>query len=352
MQNIAQHVNTADVLQLRLISALGLNSAMKCKYTFKINGYLKATGLKPITIRGWTFEFSANEGIVDGLSVIVPANNPEDLPSILQTPGSRSKATINVPSPSYLFIKRDVRAIEGALSLFGVDTIDLNAPLKEWLPENEEEKTKLELIDFKSDRGEVDVSKLPNVSFDIIARAVISADDIADIEPQLAFCRKGIVDRNEERYIEAIYDFYFFIESLFAQGKTKNPRVKEAFKQSNELRESIEEVLKNPQVIISPRHDELHSFMKQYGGMSVDDIIEHIVDLRGFLHHHTPKRKNAWHPEEHKRYESAANLLGAIAFSVAMRRVIGYLYRSEVINTYAEMFAGAQKVDLDRKTQP
>jgi len=217
----------------------------------------------------------------------VPANNPEDLPSIIQTPGSRSKATINVPSPSYLFIKREVRAIEGTLSLFGIDAIDLNSPLKKWLPENEEDKEKLQLFNFNSDRGEVDVSKLPSISFDIIARAVISADDIADIEPQLAFCRKGIIDRNEERYIEAIYDFYFFLESLFAQGKTKNHRVKQAFKQSKELRECIEEVLKEPHVIISPRREELHLFMKKYGGMSVDDIIEHIVDLRGFHHHHT-----------------------------------------------------------------
>jgi hypothetical protein len=325
---------------------------MKCKYTFKVNGCLKATDLKPITIRGWTFEFSEKDGIVDELSVTVPANNPEDLPSILNTPGSRSKATIHVPSPAFLFIKREVRAIEGALSLFGVNTIDLNSPLQEWLPESKEDKEKLKLFNFKSKRGEIDVSKLPSILFDIIARTVISADDIADIESQLAFCRKGIIDRHEERYIEAIYDFYFFLESLFAQGKTKNHRVKEEFKQSKELRECIEDVLKKPHEIISPRREDLHRFMKKYGGMSVDDIIEHIVDLRGFLHHHTPKRKNAWHPEEHQRYESEANLIAAIAFSVAMRRVLGYLYRQEVIHAYEKMFAVTHKFDEDRKAQP
>lgn len=322
---------------------------MKCKYTFKINGCLKVSNLKPITIRGWTFEFLAKEDIVDKLSVTVPANNPEDRPTIIQTPKTRSKATITVPSPSYLFIKREVRAIDGALSLFGIDTIELNEPLREWIPENEEDKRSLELFNFKSSRGKVDVSKLPDISFDIIARAVISADDISDIEPQLAFWRKGNIDRNEERYIEAIYDFYFFLESLFAGGKTKNYMVKEAFKQSEELRDVIEEIFKNPRMMISPDPTQLSRFMKKYGGMSVDDIIEHIVELRGVLHHHTPKRKNMWHPEEHARYESESNLLGAIVFLVAMRRVNGYLQRKEVISAYVKMFAGNQKVDLERE---
>lgn len=310
---------------------------MKCKYTFKVTGSLKTGELKPVTIRGWTYEFSKKDGIVNELSVTVPANNPEDLPSIIQTPESRSKMTIHVPSPLYLLVKREVRAIEGSLALFGIESINVNSSKTEWLPENEEDKAKLQLFNFKSERGQVDVSKLPNIPFDIIARAIICADDIAEIESQLAFCRKGIIDRTEERYIEAIYDFYFFLESLFAQGKTKNHRVKESFKSSKELRECIEEVFKDPSYI-SLRRSDIERFMGKYGHMSIDDIIDHMVELRGFLHHHTPNRKDAWHPEEHKRYEIECNLFGAVAFCVAMRHVLRYLYRQDVIDTFNKMF--------------
>jgi hypothetical protein len=310
---------------------------MKCKYTFKVNGSLKTGELRPVTIRGWTYEFSIKDGVINEFSVIVPANNPGDLPTIIQTPESRSKMTIHLTSPLFSFVKREVRAIEGSLALFGIESINVNSSKIEWLPENEEDKNRLQLFNFKSERGQIDISKLPNIPFDLIARAIICANEITEIESQLAFCRKGIVERTEERYIEAIYDFYFFLESLFAQGKTKNHRVKESFKSSKELKECIEEVFKEPSYI-SLRRKDIERFMEKYGQMSIDDIIDHIVDLRGFLHHHTPNRKDAWHPEEHKRYEIECNLFGAIAFCVAMRHVLKYIYRQDVIDTYNKMF--------------
>lgn len=301
-------------------------------------GCFKATNLKPITIRGLTFEFFENNGVVNQLSVTVPANNPEDIPAVTHTPEARSKATIHVPWPAFLSVKKEIRAIEGALSLYGIDSIDVHSPKREWLPENQRDKEKLKIFNFKAEPGKLDISKLPNIPFNIVARAVISADKIAEIETQLAFFRKGIIDRNEERHIEAIYDFYFFLESMFAEGKTKNHRVKEAFKRSGELRQSIEEVFKKPHELISPLPEELKQFKTKYGGMSMDEIIKHIVDLRGFLHHHTPKRKDIWHPEEQQHYKLEANLLGGIAFSVAMRRFLGCIGRKEIIKIYTEMF--------------
>ena len=45
------------------------------------------------------------------------------------------------------------------------------------------------------------------------------------------------------------------------------------------------------------------------------EILKKIVELRGFLHHHTLKRKDIWHPEDHNKYETDAHFFQAVAFT-------------------------------------
>jgi hypothetical protein len=157
--------------------------------------------------------------------------------------------------------------------------------------------------------------------FDLLARSVIAANGALDVEMQLAFFRKGIVSFYEERFIEAIYDFYFFLESMFGEGQFKKHGIEEAFKKSRRLTEAIEKVMANPSVTVTPRKSELERFLKRYAGMSVGD-----------------KRKDIWHPMDHKRYESEAHLLRSIACSVAIETSLALLYKQEVMEAYKRAF--------------
>mgnify|MGYP001569965244 FL=1 len=311
---------------------------MKCRYTFKIRGYIKVAELRPIEVHGWSFEFHQEGGLLSQLSVTVPANRPEDIPMITPNPSPEIKAHINRPAPLFLFVKREVRAIESLLSVFGVHQIDLNRFKTKWIPESEEEKASIHINDFSTDVAKADTESMLPMSFDLLARCVIAADEATDVEVQLAFFRKGIVDCYEERFIEAIYDFYFFLESMFGEGQFKKHGVKEAFKKSKPLREAIEKVMANPAANATHRRSELESFLKKYNGMSVEKIIEHIVELRGFLHHHTAKRTDTWHPEDHKRYGSEALLLRSIACCIAIDTSLAYLYRQHVMEAYVRTF--------------
>lgn len=311
---------------------------MKCQYTFKIRGNIKVAELRPIEVHGWSFEFHEEGGVLSQLSVTVPANGPEDLPIITHNPSPGIKAHINVPSPLFPFVKIEVRAIEALLSVFGLHQIDLTRFKKKWIPENEKEKASILINNYSVDAAKVDVESMPPLPFDLLARSVIAAGEAIDVEMQLAFFRKGIVDFYEERYIAAIYDFYFFLESMFGEGQFKKHGVIEAFNKSKPLKEAIEKVMANPAANATHRADKLESFLKKYNGMSVEKIIEHIVELRGFLHHHTAKRKDTWHPEDHKRYESEALLLRSIACSIALDTSLSYLYKQHVMEEYARTF--------------
>lgn len=326
---------------------------MKCKYTFKVKGYLKLNVKRSIHIRGKTYEFiTNNEDVVVGLAVLVPANQPGDLPRLVASPNKKIKASIHISSPGFEDVKREVRTIEGLLSIFGVSSIDANAPATEWLPESEDEKAQLDVFNFKIDTVPLDISKVPPLPFDLAARSIIAADKATSIEVQLSFYRKGLSDFEEERYIEAIYDFYFFMESSFSSGKTKNHRVKESFKNSDFLKECIKEVFENPIEKVGVPPKDLQLFMKCFSQKSVDELIEHMVELRGFLHHHTPSRKDAWHPEDHKRFHLDAMLFRAIASCAAMKQALEFLFEPSVFKDYVERFGTLHsKAALERAQQ-
>ena len=311
---------------------------MKCRYTFKISGQIKVAEVQPINVRGWIFEFLHEGGLLSHLSVTVPANGPNDVPTITPNPSPGVKAHINVPTPLFIFVRQEVRAIESLLSVFGIHQIDLNRFKTTWIPESEEEKVSILLNDFSTDVTATDTESMPPLPFDLLARCVMAAETAKDVEIQLAFFRKGIVSFYEERFIESVYDFYFFIESMFGDGQFKKHAIVDAFKKSKRLTDTIKKVMSNPSANVTYRKDELQRFLNKYDGMSIDDIIKHIVELRGFLHHHTAKRKDIWHPEDHQRYESEAHLLRSIACCIAMETSIACLYKEDVMETYRREF--------------
>jgi hypothetical protein len=311
---------------------------MKCRYKFKIEGHMKVADLKPVQIRGMNFQFVSEKGLITHLIVTVPANDANDIPKVIENPMPGVKAHINVPSPIYLFVKREVRAIEALLSVFGLHSIDVNNFEIEWLPENEEERKKLKISRFATYRGEIDPSDQPPLSFDLVARSIIAADDAVAIETSLNFFRKGLVDFSETRYIEAFYDYYFFLESVFGDGKTKNYAVKEAFKNSPRLNGRIDEILKGTNSKLMIRHDQRSHFEQKFKNKTVEEIIDYIVELRGYLHHHSIKRKDNWHPDDHYRFELDALLLHNIAYYIAMDIALPYLYEEKTLKIYQEMF--------------
>jgi hypothetical protein len=309
---------------------------MKCAYKFKVSGELRAVNLAPVKIRGFEFQFIAENGFVTHLTITVPANDIDDIPKVIQNPTSGVKAHIHIPAPCFLFVQKEVRSIEVLLSVFGLHSIDLNNFFTEWIPESDAEKLKLKINHFETYRGSSKKEDVPILPFDILARSIIAAEDASDVEVSLSFFRKGLIDMSEDRYIEAFYDYYFFLESFFGEGKTKNHSVQEAFKKSEPLRACIDHVLKDQDS--GHRDKEHHRFIENFKNKTTDQIIDHIVGLRGYLHHHSAKRKDGWHPEDHNRFKLDALLLHYISYRIAVETVFPRLYHEKTTAKCKEIF--------------
>ena len=317
---------------------------MKCCYTFNIEGNLKPSHDVIIPFGNWEYSFEIQDGFIRKLSVTVPNFPIENTPQITPQNSGRVKAHINIPLDPYLFfIQEEVRTLEGLLSLYGIHQIDTEHPKIKWLPENDEEKKKLQMYEFKTSYTEPDQNKFIPLPFDIIARSIIASKEAKQIQIPLSFFRKGSIDVYERRFIEAIYDFYFMLETCYGNGKTKNYAIKKEFEKSEELKKSINKVIqdKNSRLSKDPKFSKIYE--KNYSAKTAEEIISHLVELRGFLHHHSLKRKDIWHPEQQKEYEIDATFLQRLCFEISFILSEPYIFNKETVNKY-------NSLKLKRKT--
>jgi hypothetical protein len=133
-----------------------------------------------------------------------------------------------------------LKTLQGLLSLFGLRSIDIRYPEVEWIAENDEEREYLKVYSFKTNRQEPLPGSIPLVSFDIVARAVLACRNAYKIEMPLSFFRRAVVDMHEQQFIEAIYDFYFVLETVYGGGKFKKAEVLAGFKAADELKQATE----------------------------------------------------------------------------------------------------------------
>jgi hypothetical protein len=248
-----------------------------------------------------------------------------------QTPGV--KADLRLPKPELAEIQQELRTIQGLLSVFAFGTVQLEHPDLEWLPESESEAKELSVTRFSMKEQPLPDDQISPLSFDLIARAIYSAASAGAAEIPLNFFRRGTEDIVARQYIEAFYDFYFVLETMFGDGQFRKAAIKRAFLSSPLFRSHVEESIKDPVLrVLAHRLD--GEFERTYGSLSVEQATHRLVELRGELHHHTAKREGAWHPDEQKRYAVDALFLQSVAYKAVWEEVHKHLWDPVVVAAY------------------
>ena len=162
------------------------------------------------------------------------------------------------------------------------------------------------------------------------------AIELHDVELPLSFIRQGTLAYAERRYIEAIYQFYFLLETLFSGGHSRKSKVKMEFKKSDRLKTAAEKFLRDMREPF-PSADLAKQLTEKYGALNVDSLIDYIIELRGFLHHHTSKRKDIWHPRRQKDYQLDALMMALITNKIGVSLVFEHLDREAVVTEYLRL---------------
>lgn len=237
-----------------------------------------------------------------------------------------------------------IRGVEGFWSFWGLESIDVHLPKHEWIAETEGKK-KLQLFNFSYGRKELEDYEIKPVSFDLLARPIIAATKAEKYDVILSFYRRGCNDVTKEQYIEAIYDFYFVLESTFANGKSKNYAVEKEFLKSKQLKAYVEKIFSEGELKRSIPSEVRNKYQKLLEWKPYHEVVKYIVNIRDFLHHHSKKRKDIWHPEKQDRFMLEAYFLQdrchRITFDVFIKRT----YSDKVIKEYKKIIKRHNSVE-------
>lgn len=297
---------------------------MKCVFTFPVKWIVKVNGVQPFTHNGWNFDFVQENDLISKIIISVPMTELDKMPTLTPNPKNPQiiDFAINQPASTELLMKA-LRTLEGFLSVYGLEEIGLNEIDTAWLADTEEEKQKFgeQHLKLKHTGPKAPDTKIP---FAVVKRSVMASTQALDWEVPLGFYRKGTNDHHDRKYIDAIHDFYFLLETLFGNGKTKNYQVLEEFKKSPSLVAFAAQVLKEGGQIIAGRGTRtivLDEFKQKLSKKTPEQYLEHIVNLRGFLHHHSLGHKKIWNPTSEYEYEMDSILLSYFCFKICSTKV-------------------------------
>lgn len=310
---------------------------MKCKYKFPATANVTfETGLK-FDHAGRTYELEVKDELLISVSITVHDYPDEYLPTITPLENQLAKASFNIPEDSFRDeIVDEIRAFEGGLCIWGLDEIDVDALQIEWIPESATDEAKLQLLSFSSYIRKRSERVKSVAQMDAFVRTILIRKHLLQWETALNFYRRGRIDLAEGRHIESIHDTFFALETLFANGKFKKSQVVVEFLRANELLEAIDYLQSRPHAEHCPQNL-MTSYMEKFANKSQHEVIEYIVETRGFLHHHTNRRSGMWHPAKQREYHVDAIIFTNICSQIMMKKTIDLIFDqdnfAEFLNT-------------------
>lgn len=305
---------------------------MRAKLTYPTKAEFYLEEYWPLPVGDIEIHFGVEDGQITSITCVWPLG-PADKPPVIRPleEGQRGFNGVDFHLARREEIEHVVRTIQGLLTLQGTIDVDFDRPTLEWLADTPEEEMGIELV-LSAKPPEVDLYKPQKLDFGLIGRAVIAAPHAAQLEVALSFLRRGRRDLKERRYIEAIYNCFFFLETQFAPGYSSPKKVRNRLQENATVIAALEAIRLDP--VDPPRGfttpEELALWDERLAELarSDADIIQDLVALRGTLHHHAMHRPDAWHPDKGTRFRVAAHTLHDIAVACAEQLLHPILYDS------------------------
>lgn len=315
---------------------------MKVQYNFPVKSISPITKPFPLLLDGIEYVISTDsENKINMISVALRADDHSLWPTLTETSTLDTKFTIKMHSPHLEQAQQSVRAIEGVLSSFGVQSISWNNPEEFYIPESEEEKGRLGVFRMSMTTGRTSASDKEPIPFSIVAATIIRAKDLAALEIPLAFYRKGTNDSYEDRHIEACVNFLFMLETLFANGQFKTKSVISEYLARPELVQAIRDTQADGDLVkIAYRWGASHGrrLESRYKNSSAENVVGLLVGLRGLLHHHTQKHQDRWHPDGHDDFLADALFLQFVCSKISLGLFSGTVFSEETNEIYKECY--------------
>ena len=286
-----------------------------CRYTFPIEGDVRLETPVSILVDDLFFEFSASDQILSKVSVTFPVSTPKRL-STDEDKHQKPCDGLWIHEPRASELEDVTLQVASGISLLTHTSVDVlfEARKIEWIRESGGVRG---LAGTQIDLGGRDRRPEPStvLPLNILARSVITACIFKAHNPLHTFFKRGAADVNAHRYIEAFYNFFFFMEFEFGNGKSGQPQIIREFMKADSLLASITKVLREK--VFMPMVS--REFAQKMEFALPEAVLTYLVKTRGNLHHPNKKRRGNWHPERQRQFGDQAIFLYLVCLEIAMR---------------------------------
>lgn len=266
-----------------------------------------------IPMQGGILRIIEEGGYAKAIELTFEKQPLEYAPSFQKVVTNEAMTTITGHNHHMMFVKRQLEDAATFLECF--HDIELITEEIEAKYEGETPEEEIQLSIKSISMGWHDPA-LP-LSFDMLTRALMAAEKYDGPRFEVAFVKSARKMLKNQEFINSFRYSFLLIESLYGNGQFKTPSLQAALKSNQEFHNIIELAIKD---MIPAKNDRSSDTAKLIlTKPKTDDIINHLVEKRGFYFHGNVKRKDAWKPDEQDAAESLALLAIGIITKITMK---------------------------------
>lgn len=289
----------------------------------RVDSKIRISNILNVVEKTKEYIFAPNEdGFLASIRIITDVANPEKFYSEIEKGHEKTDWKITIKSDENIVndLRSDFQYLESTLAFIGnLKRVYWEDATQEWIPETEQEKSKLKMFAAQFRRIPSDrPTMLTKELFGQIVRDKTKYDCLTTLK---SFYREGKNLYDQFQYVNAFSNFYFIIEDLYGEGKTKNKQIEESYRSSEELKKTIEWWMNN-HIKTSEKHSkDISQFLRELNLQNnTEDIIRLLIRLRGRVHHYTSKSSlRQATPLTQRGFESVAFLTMGIAMSSILK---------------------------------
>lgn len=266
-----------------------------------------------IPVQGGTLRIIEESGYAKAIELTFEGQRMEYAPSLQKPSSLQAITTITRHDDRLAFVKRQLDGAATFLECFhDIELITEEIEAK-YEGETPEEEDRLSIKSLSIGRHD---DALP-LSFDMLTRALMAAEKHDGPRFEVAFVKNARKMLKNQEFINSFRYSFLLIESLYGNGQFKTPSLQAALKSNQEFCTILELAIKD---MIPAKNDRNSDTAKLLiTNPEADDVINHLVEKRGFYFHGNVKRKNAWKPDEQGAAESLALLAIGIITKITMK---------------------------------
>lgn len=286
---------------------------MRIRYTVPFKRPIIIDDHWEIPIQGGKLRVVEEDGYAKALELTFEKQPLEYAPHLQRHTQGNAVATITGRDHRMIFVKHQLDNAATFLEcIHDIELItdEINAKYEGETPEEEAQ------IAIKGSSMGRHTPALP-LSFDMLTRAIMAADKQDGPKFEATLVRTARKSLGKQEFINSFRYSFLLIESLYGEGQFKKAGLQAALKANQEFRDIVELTTKD---VIPAKNDRNSDTAKLLSAKPLaDEVIDHLVEKRGFYFHGNIKRRDAWKPDEQGAAESLALLAIGIVSKISIK---------------------------------